>query len=301
MPSTAQSTASRHADVFRRGYALVVFNPNDCAEDTTLPEAARQSILGAQPAYALFGAKDRLGVNYSRHGHAFTAEDWTAMMDFFDKHLRGRQIDRTFDHFPSEGELDAAASAATRGAAPPRARAWEALRSRLQEEKYLNHSRAVEAIMREMAVAKSDGKDEWGLAGLLHDIDIGTTASDLSQHGTLGAQILRDLGFSEAVVHAVNAHDDRAVVARTSKLDHALYCADQVYWLIMATGLSFPSNKLDTAVPEAIWEQVQGMPSKSAILGKVSNECTEIGFNMPRAFEAALAALRKLSAVATTH
>jgi hypothetical protein len=35
-PATAQSTASQHADVFRRGYALVVFNPNDCAEDTTL-------------------------------------------------------------------------------------------------------------------------------------------------------------------------------------------------------------------------------------------------------------------------
>jgi hypothetical protein len=63
----------------------------------SLPEAVRQSILGAQPAYALFNAKDRLGVNYAKHGHAFTAEDWTAMMDFFDKHLRGKKIDRTFE------------------------------------------------------------------------------------------------------------------------------------------------------------------------------------------------------------
>jgi hypothetical protein len=68
----------------------------------SLPEAVRQSILGAQPAYALFDAKDKLGVNYSKHGHAFTAEDWTAMMDFFDKHLRGKQIDRQFDRFPVE-------------------------------------------------------------------------------------------------------------------------------------------------------------------------------------------------------
>ncbi|MBI4875101.1 MAG: hypothetical protein HY822_10765 [Acidobacteria bacterium] len=68
----------------------------------SLPEAVRQSILGAQPAYALFGAKDRLGVNYAKHGHAFTAEDWTALMDFFDQHLRGRKIDRRFDQFPSE-------------------------------------------------------------------------------------------------------------------------------------------------------------------------------------------------------
>jgi hypothetical protein len=78
----------------------------------SLPEAVRQSVLGARPAYALFGASDRLGVNYARHGHAFTPDDWTAMLDFFDKHLRGKPIDRTFDRFPTEQELDAAAAAA---------------------------------------------------------------------------------------------------------------------------------------------------------------------------------------------
>jgi len=63
-----------------------------------------------------------------------------------------------------------------------RARAWDVLRSKSPEEKYLNHARAVEAIMRELAGAKDD-KDEWGLAGLLHDIDIGTTRVDLPRHG----------------------------------------------------------------------------------------------------------------------
>ena len=76
----------------------------------SLPEAVRQSILGAKPAYALFGAADRLGVNYAHHGHAFTADDWTAMLDFFDMHLRGKRIERTFDRFPTEAELDAAAA-----------------------------------------------------------------------------------------------------------------------------------------------------------------------------------------------
>lgn len=78
----------------------------------SLPEAVRQSEQGAQPAYALFGMKDRLGVHYSDHGHAFTDEDWTAMMDFFDKHLRGAKIDSTFDRFPTEKELDDAAARA---------------------------------------------------------------------------------------------------------------------------------------------------------------------------------------------
>jgi hypothetical protein len=64
--------------------------------------------LAVQPAYELLGAKDRLGVNYSHHGHAVTPEDWTALMDFFDKYSRGKKIDRTFDRFPTEAELDAA-------------------------------------------------------------------------------------------------------------------------------------------------------------------------------------------------
>ena len=78
------------------------------ADTISLPEAVRQSVLGARPAYALFGAETRLGVNFAHHGHAFTPDDWTAMLDFFDKHLRGRPINRRFDRFPTEQELDAA-------------------------------------------------------------------------------------------------------------------------------------------------------------------------------------------------
>ena len=66
----------------------------------SLPDAVKHSIDAAQPAYDLLGVKGRLGVNYANHGHAFTAEDWTAMMDFFDKYARGKKVDRTFDHFP---------------------------------------------------------------------------------------------------------------------------------------------------------------------------------------------------------
>ena len=74
----------------------------------SLPEAVRQSMLGAMPAYELLGAKQRLGVHYAHHGHAFTEEDWTAMMDFADHHLLGKPATRTFDRFPTEAELDAA-------------------------------------------------------------------------------------------------------------------------------------------------------------------------------------------------
>jgi hypothetical protein len=65
----------------------------------SLPEAVKASLDGARPAYDLLHAGDRLGVNYAKHGHAFTAEDWEALLDFADKHLLGKKVDRTFDKF----------------------------------------------------------------------------------------------------------------------------------------------------------------------------------------------------------
>jgi hypothetical protein len=83
--------------------ALAAPRPFIALEGTTdtisLPEAVKASILAARPAYSLLGVPGRIGVHYSDHGHAFTEEDWTAMLDFFDKTLRGKPVAQTFDHF----------------------------------------------------------------------------------------------------------------------------------------------------------------------------------------------------------
>lgn len=247
----------------------------------SLPEAVRQSILGAQPAYALYGKQDHLGVHYSNHGHAFTGEDWTAMMDFFDKHLRGKPTERRFDRYPTEAELD-------------RAKAWEALRARLSEERYLRHSAAVEAIARELA-GPSDNAAHFALGGLLHDIDIAETSTNLAKHGIVGAAILRTLQFPEPVIHAVNAHDDRAGLARTSRLDHAVYCADQLFWLVNSTGHAFSSEKLHTTPADAIWDQAQQVPSKKPVLNQITQECAETGHTMPQAIAAVQSASKKVA------
>jgi hypothetical protein len=78
------------------------------SDTISLPDAVRHSILAAQPVYELLGARGKLGVHYSHHGHAFTAEDWTALMDFFDKTSRGIKVSQTFDHFLTDEEIDAA-------------------------------------------------------------------------------------------------------------------------------------------------------------------------------------------------
>jgi len=71
-------------------------------DQVSLPNAVKNSILAARPAYRLLGAEEQLGVNYGHHGHALTQEDWVAMLDFFDKTLRGLKVERRFDQFLPE-------------------------------------------------------------------------------------------------------------------------------------------------------------------------------------------------------
>jgi hypothetical protein len=72
-------------------------------DQNCVPNAVRQSVLAAQPVYALLGAPTgRVGVNYEPHRHALTAEDWAAALDFADKYLRGMKVERRFDQFPTE-------------------------------------------------------------------------------------------------------------------------------------------------------------------------------------------------------
>lgn len=81
------------------------------ADFISLPDAVEHSIKAAQKAYALYGKTNYIGVHYSHHAHAFTDEDWTAMMDFADKYLRKMPVSLTFDHFITQEQRDAAIAA----------------------------------------------------------------------------------------------------------------------------------------------------------------------------------------------
>lgn len=73
-------------------------------DNVSFAPAVKQSWLAARPVYQLLGATDRFGVNYANHAHAFTNEDWQAMLAFADKTLLGKKVDRAFDQWPPVAE-----------------------------------------------------------------------------------------------------------------------------------------------------------------------------------------------------
>lgn len=114
------------------------------------------------------------------------------------------------------------------------------LKRRLKEKKRINHSLAVEAVMRELARHLNEDIEMWGVAGLLHDIDLEMVKYELTKHGLVAADLLEKLGVAEEIIHAIKAHNPHQGVKRLRSIDTALYSVDHMTRLTMDWLLELP-------------------------------------------------------------
>lgn len=126
-----------------------------------------------------------------------------------------------------------------------RSTAFDELKIRLENPNLIKHSLAVEAIMIKLAQYFHEDAEQWGLAGLVHDIDLERVENDLSLHGMMGGDILEGLDFNPTIVYAVRAHNAGNNIPRRRKIDKALFCADPISGLITACALLLKEKKLD--------------------------------------------------------
>jgi len=113
----------------------------------------------------------------------------------------------------------------------------------LSNPNLVKHSLAVEACMRELAGYFSEDEEEWGMAGLLHDLDYDITSEDSDNHGLITAQMLKNENVSADIIHAIKAHNKKAELS--SKMDIALYAVDPTTGFITAVALMHPSKSLE--------------------------------------------------------
>ena len=116
------------------------------------------------------------------------------------------------------------------------------LKTHLKNKNLLKHSYAAEGAMRVLAQHFNEDPDLWGIAGLLHDIDLDIVGNNMDLHAEKGALILEEAGIHPEIVHAVRAHN--AKVPRVTKMDYCLYSADPATGLIVASVLMHPTKKI---------------------------------------------------------
>lgn len=172
--------------------------------------------------------------------------------------------------------------------------AWSLLTEWTQSQALLRHALAVEASTR--AYARRFGEDEaaWGNVALLHDFDYERHPT-LDRHPQDGAPVLRERGYPEWFVRAVQAHADHTGVVRESRLEHTLFACDEMSGFIHACGLVRPDGLASLEPPSVRRKLKQKSFARGVNRDDVVAGAQELGVDLDEHIAFVVAALRPIS------
>jgi putative nucleotidyltransferase with HDIG domain len=176
-----------------------------------------------------------------------------------------------------------------------REEALDSIEANIENENLIKHMLATEAIMRALARGLGEDEEEWGLTGLLHDIDMELTEGDMNIHSKLGADLARDLGASEAMAHAILCHNETHGIPRETKLDKALFCADPLTGLITAAALVRPDKKLAGLEAKSVIKKFKQKSFAAGVNREQISLCSEIGLEFDEFIELGLEAMQGIA------
>ncbi len=171
----------------------------------------------------------------------------------------------------------------------------KSIETNVKNRNLIKHMLATEAMMRVLARRLGEDEEEWGLTGLVHDIDVELTEGDINTHSKLGADLARELGASEAMVHAVLSHNEAHGIPYETKLDKALYCTDPLTGLITAAALVRPDKKLAGVEAKSVRKRFKEKRFAAGASREQIASFNELGLELDDFIELGLGAMKGIS------
>ncbi len=176
-----------------------------------------------------------------------------------------------------------------------RENAFKLLNQHVQNPNMIKHCLASEAVLRSLALKLGKDPEEWGIAGLLHDIDVEITHSDPMQHGPYAVGLLNGMLSPEAI-DAIVMHNEMATgKERTTEFQHALAAGETITGLIMATAMVYPDRKLASVKTKSITKRMKEKAFAASVKRENIMECEIIGIPIQDFAEMALVAMQGVS------
>jgi uncharacterized protein len=178
-----------------------------------------------------------------------------------------------------------------------RKEAIKLLEENISSENMLKHCYASEAVMRAIARRLGRDEEEWGLAGLLHDIDVEITHADPHTHGPYAEKLLKGK-ISDEALDAIVMHNEVATgKERTLEFQHALAAGETITGLITATALVYPDKKIASVKPKSITKRMKQKAFAASVKRENILECEKIGIPLPEFAELTLNAMKEINQI----
>jgi uncharacterized protein len=170
------------------------------------------------------------------------------------------------------------------------------LKAHIQNENLFKHCLASEAVMKALAARLGEDGEKWGLAGLLHDLDVEEVEYDLSRHTLDAERVLRESGVDEEIILAVKMHNETAHGAkRSDRFHHALAAGETVTGLIIATALVYPDKKIGSVKAKSIRKRMKEKAFAAGVNRETILECEKLGLTLDEFAQIALEAMQGIA------
>ncbi len=171
------------------------------------------------------------------------------------------------------------------------------LQEHVKQPNLVKHCLATEAVMRALAKRLNQDGEKWGLAGLLHDLDVEVTNADLKVHGLKTEEILRARGLDPEIVEAVVRHNELACNRkRETAFQHALAAGETVTGIIVASALILPDKKLNSVKPESVRRRMKEKGFARSVNRETIKECEKLGLALEEFLALAVQAMQGIAA-----
>ena len=156
------------------------------------------------------------------------------------------------------------------------------------------HCLASEAVLRAMAQKLGENEEKWGLAGLLHDLDVEITAHDMETHAMETVRILREKGIDEEILEAIMLHNEYAShnTPRSKVFHYALAAGETITGLITATALVYPDKNVKSVKPKSIIKRMKQKAFAASVKRENIMECEKAGIPLQEFVELSLQAMQ---------
>ena len=177
-----------------------------------------------------------------------------------------------------------------------REEALELLHQYISNHNLRKHCYASEAVMRALAVRMGYDPERWGLAGLLHDLDVELVNAVPEIHGHETARILTEKGIDAEVVEAILLHNEMATGRpRETVFQHALAAGETITGLIMATALVYPDKRLASVKPKSVQKRMKEKLFAASVNRDHIMECEKAGLPLEEFIQLSLEAMCSIS------
>ncbi len=177
-----------------------------------------------------------------------------------------------------------------------RGKALELLKEYVKDEKMRIHCLSSEAVLRALARRLGEDEDKWGLAGLLHDIDVEVTNADPLRHGLEAERILDGYDLDPEIIDAIIMHNEKAAgKERTTRFQHALAAGETITGLVYATALVYPDKKIAPVKPKSVVKRMKEKAFAAKVNRDHIRECEKIGIPLPEFAELSVNAMKEIS------